>query len=85
MYYPKYKYIACYVNLDLLISKTFIATKKYRMKSAMTLTMARPNEIQSKTISSSLENTLSAYIIVKACIGDKNVAAKNIIIGATPI
>ena len=55
------------------------------MKSAMTLTMARPNEIQSKTISSSLENTLSAYIIVKACIGDKNVAAKNIIIGATPI
>ena len=56
--------------------KHFIAIKKERMKSAITLTKARANEIQSNIVSSSLTNTLSEYNIVKACTGDKNVQQK---------
>ena len=51
----------------------------------MTVMIARAKEIQSNEISSSAENTLSAYNMVKACIGDKYVAAKYIIIGPPPI
>ena len=52
----------------------------------MTLTIASANEIQPNEIScSSALKAKSAYNIVKACIGDKNVAAKKIIKGPTPI